>query len=198
MLERRWVIVAFGDMSEFMEWTLRASNSPEVQAAFIDALYNKLQTFVLKTRSDVFKYLGDGYMALKELPDEGHKCVEVLTFLREAYELTTEINTMIESPEFSPPPNKFRVRTVAGHVFSINVVDPYHKGETIREHIGPAIDLAKRLLEVKPDTPCICHGSVIKILPSVTPMIIERIENVEERPRNVSPADLKGLSGFRF
>jgi hypothetical protein len=195
-MDRKWVIVAFGDMSNFMEWMLRASNSPEVQSEFINALYDKFQVFVLKTKAEVFKYLGDGFMVLKELPDNGHKCRDVMPFLKEAHQLTLEINEMLG--KFSPKPNLFLLRSTAGYVFRIKVVDPRNKSKKMSEHVGTCIDLAKRLGELKPDVACICSQSVKDILPEGSQASFQPIKNIKERPRNVSESELNSLLEFRF
>lgn len=195
-MDRKWVIVAFGDMSNFMEWSLRASNSPEVQGAFINALYDRFQVFVTKTNSEVFKYLGDGFMVLKELPEKGHKCRDAIPYLKEAFELTNDINSLIG--KFSPRPNRFRVRATAGHVFRLEVADPNHRQNNIYEHVGSCIDLAKRLLEVKPEISCICHQSVVDIFPKAGKAKFKKVVNVRERPRNVAPSELQCLVEFRF
>lgn len=196
-MQRKWVVVAFADILGFGTWRRRASTTPEVAEPFIQKFYDEIGAFVKANECLYLKYLGDGFMIIKELPTHGHRCRHVGAFLHQAGELTNRISHIVKKCDW-PSPEGFRTRIVAGHVSKLEVTDPNDRKRKIPEYVGYAVNLAQRLLEIAPSTPLLCHESVIKILgPHRRPFKFKRMENPKQLPRGVDPEDLAGLYSFR-
>lgn len=186
-MERRKVIVAFGDILGFTAWTRRASNAPEDCELLIQKIYEEFAALQSEMKCH-FKLLGDGFMVLRELRQE-KSCRVIGQFLRELYLVAERIDRIVK--DHPPPrPDGFRVRVAIGRVFM-----PARK-----EYAGYPINLAQRLLEVSPHVLCICHESVGPALieKKAHGIRVERMAVPKETPRGVDSDDLKGLWSFQF
>lgn len=192
-MERKCVVVAFGDILGFGVWSRRAANTPEVRDPFIIAFYSEIERF-LKANSYLHaKFLGDGFMIVKELPDRGHKCGTVLRFIIELQTLTRNLIHIVRTCPF-PPPDGFRLRIASGHVTKFMVTDPDDPAKKKPEYVAYAVNLAQRLLEVAPKIPIVAHESAIKILGVKKKKIkLRLLANTTERPRGVDLEDIAGL-----
>lgn len=192
-MERKCVVVAFGDILGFGVWSRRAANTPEVRDPFIIEFYAEIEKY-LKDQSYLHaKFLGDGFMVVKELPERGHKCGTVLRFIVELQGLTRRLLNIVRNCPF-PPPDGFRLRIASGHVTKFMVTDPDDRSKKKPEYVAYAVNLAQRLLEVSPKIPIIAHESAIKILGSKKKKIkLRSLGHSDQRPRGVDLEDIDGL-----
>lgn len=189
-MERKWVICAFGDILGFGIWSRRAANTPEIRDPFIKKFYEEIDAFV-KRNNFYVKYLGDGLMILHEIPISGNSDVE--KFLLEIKRFTKQMNSIIKKCAW-PSPEGFRTRVVIGHVDKITVTDPSDRSRNIGEYVGYSINLAQRLLEVRPNIPLICHESVLKVLNQKRfHMKFKKIAGLIDRKRGVDVEDIATL-----
>jgi len=91
------------------------------------------------------------------------------------------------------------MRAACGHVDQLIVEDPLDPKRKVPEYVGYCVNLAQRLLEIAPNTPYICHESVIKILGTRKQIFkFRRIVNTPERPRGIDSEDIAGLWVVEF
>ncbi len=190
-MERKRVLVAFGDILGFGSWMIRASNAPEVTHDLIDQVYAEFERFMAHMNCHV-KFLGDGLMIIREMGG-GHNCKMTREFLVDAYHFAFSVNEIIK--DHYPRPDGFRLRVASGHVWKRSMTHGKRRGD---EYVGYSVNLAQRLLEVSPQTLAVCHESIVEILAQKKGIIaFERMGDPKERPRGVDLADLAGLYCFR-
>jgi class 3 adenylate cyclase len=194
-MDRTTVIVAFGDVSGFNDWIRRGSNSPEVIQEFLERFYRKLEDFVKSHTDYHIKYLGDGFMAIKEL---SAKCTEgecAFNFVHDVATLTKKLAKIVKASEF-PPPDGFRTRIAYGHVSKIAVLDPFDvaRKNSQWEYVGYAINMAQKLLHVKPKTLLMLHESATQALGrKATRLRLRKVVATEERNISIDKVDLQEL-----
>ena len=185
------VLVAFGDITGFGEWTRRGSNSPEEFKDFMVQLYKEFIRF--RNGNGYFvKLMGDGFMCVTEI-DKGSAKHQVSEFLRHAVELGVGIQGI--SKKAFPVPGSFRIRIAAGHVWKMIASRP-GQGTAQTDYLGYAINLAARLLEIDRGSAILCHESVKKILNGAVSKSAFRLEPAHLRgrcPRGVDPEDIRTL-----
>ncbi len=194
-MERTCVIVAFGDVAGFNPWIRRGSNAPEVIHDFVTNFYRELQTFVLNHKDVQIKYLGDGFMILKELKSTCTKGVCVAQFITDIAMMSRRLSSVVRKCDF-PPPDGFRVRIAHGHVSKIQVLDPVdgERKRKIWEFVGYAVNLAQKLLDVSPSTLLVLHESVIQVLGRKKARFrLRRLVAGTEQPRGVDSEDIAEL-----
>lgn len=194
-MERTCVIVAFGDVAGFNPWIRRGSNAPEVITDFVEKFYAEMQDFVKTHNAVQIKYLGDGFMILKELKSTCTRGTCVAKFITDVARLAKRLKRIVKQCDF-PPPDGFRLRIAHGHVSKIQVLDPVdpERKRMIWEFIGYAVNLAQKLLDVSPRTVLVVHESAIKVLGrQKTGLRLKRLVGSKERPRGVDSEDLEGL-----
>lgn len=197
-MERKWIIVAFGDISGFSAWRRRASTQPEIAQPFLQKFYSEIESFSLKNQCFYMKYLGDGIMILKELDEKytRHKCI--VKFIHQTGILNARLLRIVRGCEW-PPPEGFRMRAVCGHVDKIQVVNPNDRTRKMPEYVGYAINLAQKLLDISPETSFICHESVVKFIgKSVRRFGLRRFKVVEEKRKGIDPEDIANLYEIEF
>lgn len=192
-MERKWIIVAFGDILGFGVWSRRAANPPEVRDPFIITFYGEIERF-LETNPCVYaKFLGDGFMFVKELPESGHRCLAVLKFLRDLSALTIRLSRIVKNCG-DPPPTGFRIRVATGYCTKFSVVDPNDRKRRVPEYVAYIVNLAQRLLEVSPEIPFICSEGTFKTLGrKKNKLRVRRLVGTKQIPRGVDPEDIEGL-----
>lgn len=194
-MERTCVIVAFGDVAGFNPWIRRGSNAPEVISEFVEKFYAEMQNFVKSHKHIQIKYLGDGFMILKELKPTCTKGTCVATFVTDVAQLARRLSRIVKKCEF-PPPEGFRIRIAHGHVSKIQVLDPVdpERKRKIWEFIGYSVNLAQKLLDVAPNILLVLHESAVKVLGrQKTGFRLRRFVGAKERPRGVDNEDIEGL-----
>lgn len=193
-MERKRVLVAFGDILGFGTWTKRAVHSPEDLHDLINFVYDEFELFTEESGWYV-KFLGDGIMVVRELSN-GHNCGITVEFMKRCYEFSVRVHEGILSSY--PRPDGFRLRMTAGYVWKRRSVQRSRTGRrAFPEYIGYPVNLAQRLLEVSPETLCICHDTVRAIVGERKMGIrFERMENRKEILRGVDPEDVQGLWSF--
>lgn len=164
-MERKWIIVAFGDIIGFRKWRRRALNTPEVADPFIDRFYKEIERFSNFAGPRYLKYLGDGFMVLRELVSSEEASKIASFFLEMVAELNRNLVAIVKECEW-PPPDGFRMRVVVGHVSKLRVLDPQESKRFIDEYVGYAVNLAHGLLYISPKLPMVCHQSVLEVLGS--------------------------------
>ncbi len=190
-MERKRVLVAFGDILGFGGWMIRASNTPEVTHKLIEDVYVQFEKFAATAKCHA-KFLGDGLMLVKEMSN-GHNCRMTREFLIDAYKFAFNVNKIITASY--PHPDGFRLRIASGHVWKRSSVTSDRRRNN--EYVGYSINLAQRLLEVSPQTLAVCHESIVEIISEKKGILtFERMGDPKERPRGVDFADLQGLYCF--
>jgi class 3 adenylate cyclase len=195
MMERKWMVLASGDIRGFGTWTYRASNSLEIQAPFIQSFYDAMQQFVRARPHLYFKYLGDGMMIGQEMSPSERRNGPLVEFLQDIQELTRRMCSIVAGCEW-PAPDGFRMRIMAGYVHKIMVLDPTDpkRKRFIPEYVGYLANTVARLQEVNPATTCLVHENVVRPLLAKASMFdITKFETPREHPRGVNQEDLNAL-----
>lgn len=194
-MERRWVIVAFADILGFTIWAARADVPPEIRDPFMDEFSLEMEKFVNENNFHI-KYLGDGLMFLAEIAFQDEKVP--FEFMESIKVFTKKIRLLIKKCSY-PQPDGFRARIVSGYVDKRYLTDPNDRTKKVPEYVGHAINLAQRLLEIKPETAFICHESVLKILGEKRNSFrFKKLDDVKEKPRGVNQVDIESLWTIRF
>ena len=201
-MEKHFVIVAYGDLIDYTDWSRKVVNlneqiwPMEEREAFMGKFYEEIRWFVLSSDFKV-KYLGDGFMILRELGSRGTRVHDALRFLFGIYKLGARMQGIIKKSRF--PPKGFRLRVVAGMAGKVNMPDPNSKDKVAEEYTSPAIDMSERLLHVEKEWPLICHGSVVNLIGhNYKNLIFSHLKNVKYDKKKVTPEDAKDLWSFGF
>lgn len=196
-MERKHIIVAYGDITGYTPWSRSALNATEVRDSFMAKFEEELAWFVLSSDFKV-KYIGDGFMVLRELKERGHRMYDALRFLFGIHKLTLRIQELIEQSEF-PRPKGFRVRFVAGIVTKNMMPDPNNKEKKVEEYWGSVIDLSQKLLKVAPSVTFICHGSVVDLIGKrFDKLVFKKLRRLKILSKSFDPEDVKDLWTFEF
>lgn len=197
-MERTWVVVAFGDIHGFGQWTSRAASSREVKDPFIKDFYDILQRYVKRHPETHFKYLGDGFMALREFKKKSPKAI--YEFIKSLYRISSELDSLIQGSDY-PQVDGFRIRIACGDVYKLSVLDP-NDGERKREgseYVEYATNKAAHLLRVNPEITCLATESVVKSLGRYRSVFrVRPLEKPSIYPKSVNRIDLETLKILDF
>jgi len=195
-VEKKFIVVAYGDIVGYTSWSKQVLNPAESRESFMTKFYDELGWFVLSSDFRV-KYLGDGFMILRELPQKGRRIYDCLRFLFGIHKLTTRIKDLIKESDF--PPKGFRIRVVAGAASKTYMPDPNAHDRQIEEYSSPAINLSAKLLHVEPQNMFICHGSVVSLIGHGFPGVkFKRLKNLNIDPHIIDIEDANNLWTFSF
>ncbi len=195
-MEKRLIIVAYADLIGYTKWSRQPLIPSEAREIFIEKYYDEISHFVLTTDFKV-KYLGDGFMVIHELKALGTRIYDVLRFLFEIHKLMRRIKGLLKETDFAP--EGIRVRAVIGTAAIKQMPDPNCKEKMASEYFSPAIDLAQRLLKIKPHIFFICHKSVVNIVRlRFVNVHLRSIFKVKYDKNVIDPDDIKGLHELLF
>ena len=101
-MERKWIVVAFGDIAGFSAWRRRASTQPEIAQPFLRKFYAEIEDFASRNPGFYIKYLGDGLMILRELNEKipKHKCA--VKFIHQAGVLNAKLMKVVRGCAWPP------------------------------------------------------------------------------------------------
>lgn len=198
-MERTWIVSAFVDLRGFGTWIYRASIPKEIKEPFIEGYLEIVQNFV-RHRNDVhFKYLGDGFLAIKEFSATERRNGAVLDFVKGLRCVTRKIIRLIENCEW--PPDGIRVRITSGMAYKVRVVDPCdpERKNMVSEFIEYGINTAERLMEVNPEVVCVVTGDVAKVLRRYRSIFrMRKLGTPSCYPKSVNREDLETLEVLKF
>lgn len=197
-MERKWVVVAFGDIKGFGQWTSRAANSRENKDPAVDKFYEAMQWYVDNHKDVHFKYLGDGFMAIKEFHDKDAK--SICAFIQTLKRLSKRILGVIKKSGY-PKPEGFRIRISSGDVYKLSVSDPNDekRGRKVHEYVEYATNQAAHLLHVNPEITCLATESVIQDLGSYRSLFrVRKLERPSAYPESVNRIDIEQLRILEF
>jgi class 3 adenylate cyclase len=198
-MERKWVVVAFGDLAGFGPWTSRAASSREVKDPFILKFYAVMQHYVRKHPNVHFKYTGDGFMVLKEFTP-GRCKKEIVEFLLTLRCITRKAKRAVKECRW-PPPDRFRIRISSGDVYKLMVLDPNdpQRKRLIPEYIEYATNTASHLLEVNPEITCLATEGVVDAMGEKGSLFgVRKLVSPSCYPKSVNREDIGGLKILRF
>lgn len=156
--KRVFAAVAFGDTTSFKKWTNHPFSTADKHTRFMVQLYDQFLRF--RNGSGYFvKILGDGLLAVKELPDPSERKELILEMMAHATGLVRGVERLIERINY-PRPKGFRIRLVAGDILRLEASDPNNKGIKQIDYADYPVDLAHSLLQMHKDLPFVCHESV--------------------------------------
>lgn len=188
--------MAYGDLIGYSKWKRDTLVPPMSKEAFMDKFYDEMKWFVLSSDFKV-KYMGDGFMVLRELNEKGERVYDALRFLFGIDRLVKKIQMLIHGSDY--PPEGIRARAVAGPADKKEMPDPNAKDRKIWEYSSEAIDVSSRLLQIKPRNPFICHRSVVSLVGEDFPNVIfKRVGKVSFDPTRINPDDLEDLCELKF
>lgn len=194
-MERQWVVVAFGDLTGFGTWTSRASNAPEIKEPFLEYFYATMQYFV-KTKMDAtLKYMGDGFMIVREFNNQREKSADILEFLKHLACITKRVRANIKNCA-DLELEGFRLRVNAGYVYKIMVLDPHdpQKERKIPEYVEYTINTCQKLLEVNPEVTCLATDFFVKALGRKRSAFrMRKFGKPSKYPKGVNSQDVEGL-----
>lgn len=193
-MDRKKIVVAFGDIRGFRRWMLRAINAPEIAWETMNQIYLLFEDYSCRSQNYI-KFLGDGFVVIKELNRKNNALV-VRSILEDMAILSRSI---IETLKMTyPRPDGFRVRVATGHVWK-RITKKKINGRIVNhpEYIGYAINMAQSLLYVYPEINCICHEGIIEIIGKRKNGIsVEHLEPPKERRSGIDQQDFTGLWSF--
>jgi len=195
-MQRKRVIVAFGDILGFGSWTRRAVNTPEESHELIDQIYDEFENHAEVCGCHI-KFLGDGIMSLREMDENKTRddnLKMIINFVADAYVLASKVQKIITG--YYPRPEGFRLRITMGYVWKRQIKSTKRHAP---EYIGYIVNLAQRLLEVSPTTLCVCHESVMEVLKNKKLAFkTSPVKQPAIYPRGVDEEDLKGLHSIHM
>lgn len=198
-MERTWVMTAFVDLRGFGTWIYRASIPTEVKEPFIERYLDIVQAYI-RSRNDIhFKYLGDGFLAIKEFTPLEKKNGMIVKFLKGIRTVTRKIMRLIDICE--RPPDGVRVRITAGYAYKVMVVDPFdpERKTMVSEFIEYGINTAERLMDVNPEITCLVTEDVVKALGKRGSAFRMRpLGPPSCYPKSVNREDLEALAILKF
>lgn len=198
-MERVWIVSAFVDLRGFGTWIYRASIPREIKEPFIENYLEEVQNFLKNSKDIHFKYLGDGFLVIKEFNANEKKNGAVFDFICELRDVTKKIKILTEN--CSHPLTGVRIRISEGYAYKIKVLDPSDKDRKrlISEFIEYSINTAERLMEVNPEIICIVTEGVARSLgtkrESFKPL---KLKNPSSYPNGVNVEDIHGLTILKF
>ncbi len=198
-MERKWIVSAFVDIRGFGTWIYRASIPAEVKEPFIEQYLNIYQAYSAKNRANHFKYLGDGFLVVKEFEKSKNKSREIFGFIKGLRCVTRKIIALIKSSDEGPP--GVRVRITEGYSYKIMLEDPFdlHRRRSVPEYIEYGINTAERLMEVNPEIICVVTEGVGKSLGKYRSFFRMRpLGTPSHTPKSVNQEDLQTLQVLRF
>lgn len=131
-------LIFYGDITAFTSWSRRVRR--ESVRALLQETYK-----IYKRWADAnglwLKTLGDGFVAVRELPPKNHRQT-ILDLLHKGNTLSLDVNAHISSIPF-PRPDHFRLRVPLGDVWKFVMEDNYV------EYAGYQMDFGRRLLDLE-------------------------------------------------
>ena len=202
MMDRTWILSAFVDLRGFGTWIYRASIPKEVKEPFIRNYLEIVQKYVRMNPNVHFKYLGDGFLAIKEFSQKDRRSADACNFVKGLRCVTRKIMKLIRDCE--TPPAGIRVRITEGYAYKVMVINPYerrHGGreQLISEFIEYGVNTAERLMEVNPEITCLVTEGVGKTLSSCRSFFRMRKLGIPScYPKSVNREDDETLEILRF
>ncbi len=194
-MERKRVLVSFGDLRGFRKWIIRGANAPEVSELLIENVYSIFEEFHKRTGYYV-KYLADGILIVKEL-GPGHNCGHAKKFLNDTHGLALAVMESLK--DVWPRPDGFRIRDTSGYIWKRSSLHHIQgKWMHLPEYIGYALNMAHSLLYVYPEELCICTEGFIEIIGQKrNGLVLERLPPPDEKRQGIDPQDFLGLYSVR-
>ena len=149
------ILVIFGDIIGFKSWMKRSGRDN------LEYTFKRIaeQWKVFRHKADMFKPLGDGFVAVYEINWRNRKSMAAWV-LKSTIEMCRNIDEIIES-SLGPRPAGFRVRLAEGDGLMYSEV--CSKGE-VHDYISYYINMAKELLAFREDIPIIVHENLKELL----------------------------------
>lgn len=126
----------------------------------LKSIFREFLHFRLENRPFV-KLLGDGLLFIKEV-DNRNTPRTANAFLETLLKFSDRMRSLIEAMPTYPRPDGFRVRVTYGMAHSLVVAKNSKSKAT--DYFAYEINLASRLLKVRPELPFIAHRSVFELL----------------------------------
>lgn len=161
-MERKYIVSAFLDLHGFGSWIYRASIPREVKEPFIESYLGIVQDYVKAHKNLTFKYLGDGFLSIREFDPAERKSGAITDFVRGLRCVTRKIMTLIK--RCPQPPVGVRVRISDGYAYKAMVIDSIDHHLLIPEYIEYGVNTAEKLLGVNPEIVCVVTEDVAKAL----------------------------------
>jgi class 3 adenylate cyclase len=194
--KRAKIIVAFGDIVGFSDWTTLPLLTPERFKELMSKVYGEFVSF--KGRTPYFtKALGDGIMFVQELntPDDGAR---VESFMQDALELLRTMRPILSGGP-SPRPGGFRIRAAVGIAWRLEAGDLADPAKKQIDYLGYPLNLAARLLAIEPDIELICHEGAKELIEHSVNLgpALSKVSTTTPAPKGVHPSDLAKLWKLR-
>ena len=199
-MERKWLLIAFGDLSGFGSWTSRASNAPEIKEPFLKDFYSTMGYFVKTRENMTLKYMGDGFMIVQEFPTAREREQDSYEFLKDLACITKRIRLNIKKCA-DLELKGFRLRINAGYAYKIMVVDPNDpkRERLIPEYVEYSINTCQKLLGVNPEISCLATDFFVKALGKKRSFVrMRKLEKPSSYPKGVNSEDTEGLWEIKF
>jgi len=193
-MERSYIVSAFIDLRGFGTWIYRASIPKEIKEPFIMGYLDIVQIFI-KERNDLhFKYLGDGFLAIKEIGTFENRDIAIRDFITGLIGVTKKILKLLK--DCNHPPDGVRVRITEGYAYKVKVIDPCDNSRNSKnvEFIEYCINTAERLMEVNPEIICLVTEGVSKALGQYRSFFrMGKLGQPSCYPKSVNKEDLETL-----
>lgn len=198
-MQRTWIMAAFLDIRGFGTWIYRANIPREVKEPFLEEYLGIVQGY-LKAQKDIhFKYLGDGFLVIKEFRPYERKNGAVFQFILDLKCVARKIIKAIK--KCHQPPDGVRVRIADGYAYKAMVIDPNdsERRVLVPEYIDYVVNMAERLMEVNADIHCVVTEGVAKSLGAYRSVFrCRKLGAPSTYPKGVNIEDLKTLEVLKF
>ncbi len=199
-MERAWIVAACGDIRGSGSWFMRAAATREVKDPFVQEFYDTLQCYVKKHQDAHFKYVGDGFMAIKEFPVGQRSGRPIAEYLGGLKCVTRKCLKAISKCSW-PRPTGFRIRITCGDTYKIMVVDPNdpERKRLIPEFVEYPTNTAAHLLMVNPESVCLATEGVVRAMGRHrSPFRCRPLGTPSTYPESVNREDVNALQVLRF
>lgn len=157
------MIATFGDIRGFGTWEYRAATPPEVKEPFILRFYETMEAYVKKHTDMHFKYVGDGFLVIRQFSEKDRRNGSVYEHLNGLRLLTKRCIKDLDSVDY-PSLRGFRIRHFDGHAYKLRVIDPNdpERKRLTDEFVGYVVNAARRILDVNPEILCLATQGITK------------------------------------
>jgi hypothetical protein len=199
-MERQWIITSYLDIRGFGSWTANPEASREFKDPFISRFYQTMEDYVRENTAVHGKYVGDGFMGIKEFTLQQRENGAVYEHMKSLKILTRRALADVQScGEIAP--KGILIRHTDGYSYKIMMLDPNdpERKRLIPEYVEYVTNTAANLKEVNPEILSICtlgvakalgkYGSAFRVRPLGTPSAY---------PKSVNRETLEGLQILDF
>lgn len=180
-------IVAYCDVTGFMNWSQQSADLPEDSKQFIVRMKYEFLKFRLRTGYFVLN-TGDGMIVIINSVWNSNSLLKVIS---ELVELIRAMDLMIKKTPY-PRPEGFRIRITVGPVFRTETPHPLYPHQREIDFTGRPINLGQRLLEIERQIKIMLHASAADVLNPANRKKLKKVMSENPPPKGVTEGEMRG------